>query len=275
VLSSRDASGGLPQPHAQPAAVLSYIVAVLRFLAPEPGGLSTLQWGYWADHPLRGDLTAIAVAQQQNARSFALRAALSLAKLYRATGRDADARAALRPAGGLFWWAFGGPVWWPALGNVDREDADGFYGAADPAGAGRRLFGAARLLPPDLKDEVSRPTGDASRVFRIWRRPNGRCIEVMAASRGAPGPFASYAAVRTDTFMTSSGAGPFIRTRGEKPARRHLLWRSCLPRELAHDLSNGRLSLNTPCHLDLDLNPLALAPLTLEIRQGLRCLESP
>jgi hypothetical protein len=39
-------------------------------------------------------LTAIAVAQQQNARSFAL----SLARLYRATGRDADARAALWPA---------------------------------------------------------------------------------------------------------------------------------------------------------------------------------
>ena len=43
-------------------------------------------------------LAAIAVAQQQKARSFELRAALSLAKLYRATGRDADARAALEPA---------------------------------------------------------------------------------------------------------------------------------------------------------------------------------
>jgi adenylate cyclase len=43
-------------------------------------------------------LTAIAVAKQQKARSFELRAALSLAKLCRATGRDADARAALRPA---------------------------------------------------------------------------------------------------------------------------------------------------------------------------------
>ena len=43
-------------------------------------------------------LAAIAVAQQQKARSFVLRAALSLAKLYRATGRDADARAALGPA---------------------------------------------------------------------------------------------------------------------------------------------------------------------------------
>jgi predicted ATPase len=39
--------------------------------------------------------TAIAIAQSQKARSFELRAALSLAKLYRAVGRDADAHAVL------------------------------------------------------------------------------------------------------------------------------------------------------------------------------------
>jgi class 3 adenylate cyclase/predicted ATPase len=43
-------------------------------------------------------LTAIAVAKQQATRSFEVRAALALAKLYRATGRDADAHAALAPA---------------------------------------------------------------------------------------------------------------------------------------------------------------------------------
>jgi predicted ATPase len=43
-------------------------------------------------------LTAIAIAQAQKARSFELRAALALAKLYRAIGRDADAHAALGPA---------------------------------------------------------------------------------------------------------------------------------------------------------------------------------
>jgi predicted ATPase len=41
---------------------------------------------------------AIAVAQSQQARSFELRAALSLAKLYRAANRDADAHAVLAPA---------------------------------------------------------------------------------------------------------------------------------------------------------------------------------
>jgi predicted ATPase len=40
---------------------------------------------------------AIAVAQSQKARSFELRAALSLAKLYRAANRDADAQAVLAP----------------------------------------------------------------------------------------------------------------------------------------------------------------------------------
>jgi predicted ATPase len=42
-------------------------------------------------------LTAIAVAQQQKAKSFELRAVLSLAKLYRSTGRAADAHAVLAP----------------------------------------------------------------------------------------------------------------------------------------------------------------------------------
>ena len=43
-------------------------------------------------------LTAIAVAKQQGTRSFELRAALSLAKLYRLTGRDVDVHAVLAPA---------------------------------------------------------------------------------------------------------------------------------------------------------------------------------
>jgi predicted ATPase len=43
-------------------------------------------------------LTAIAVAQQQRARSFELRAALSLAKLYHSTDRPADAHAVLASA---------------------------------------------------------------------------------------------------------------------------------------------------------------------------------
>jgi predicted ATPase len=42
--------------------------------------------------------SAIAIAQSQKARSFELRAALSLAKLYRAVNRDADAYAVLAPA---------------------------------------------------------------------------------------------------------------------------------------------------------------------------------
>jgi predicted ATPase len=42
--------------------------------------------------------TAIAIAQSQKARSFELRAALSLANLYHAANRDADAHAVLAPA---------------------------------------------------------------------------------------------------------------------------------------------------------------------------------
>ena len=40
----------------------------------------------------------VAFAQSQKARSFELRAALSLAKLYREANRDADATAVLAPA---------------------------------------------------------------------------------------------------------------------------------------------------------------------------------
>jgi class 3 adenylate cyclase/predicted ATPase len=43
-------------------------------------------------------LTAIAIAQQQKAKSFELRAALSLAKLHQSTGRPTDAHALLAPA---------------------------------------------------------------------------------------------------------------------------------------------------------------------------------
>ena len=43
-------------------------------------------------------LAAIAVAQQQRVRTFALRAALSLAKLYQSTGRPFDAHDVLGPA---------------------------------------------------------------------------------------------------------------------------------------------------------------------------------
>ena len=43
-------------------------------------------------------LTAIAIAQQQKAKSFELQAALSLAKLYQSTGRAAEAHAVLAPA---------------------------------------------------------------------------------------------------------------------------------------------------------------------------------
>jgi class 3 adenylate cyclase/predicted ATPase len=42
-------------------------------------------------------LTAVAVAKQQSARSFELRAALALAKLYQSTARPADAHAVLAP----------------------------------------------------------------------------------------------------------------------------------------------------------------------------------
>jgi class 3 adenylate cyclase/predicted ATPase len=94
----------------EPQAALERIDGALT-LAAETGE-------HWSDaflHRLRGEillrrnpantaeaeqafLTSIAIAQQQQARSFKLRAALSLAKLYQSTGRPVEARAVLARA---------------------------------------------------------------------------------------------------------------------------------------------------------------------------------
>ena len=53
------------------------------------------------EHPDRAEeayLAAITITREQGARSFGLRAALSLAKLYRSTARQAEAHAVLAPA---------------------------------------------------------------------------------------------------------------------------------------------------------------------------------
>ena len=78
-------------------------------------GRTEQQWYEAETHRIRGEIllkrapantgaaeqslqAAIAIAQSQKARSFELRAALSLAKLYRVAKRDADAHAVLAPA---------------------------------------------------------------------------------------------------------------------------------------------------------------------------------
>ena len=87
-------------------------------LIEEGLGVAQQTGEHWTDgllHRIRGDillkadptnsapaeaafLAAIAVAQQQKARSFELRAALSLAKLYQSAGRPIDAHDVLGPA---------------------------------------------------------------------------------------------------------------------------------------------------------------------------------
>ena len=80
--------------------------------------------------------TAIAVAKQQGTRSFELRAALALAKLYQSTGRPAEAHAVLAPALEGFS---------PTPGNAgDRRGAGAARGAGgDRRGQGRRAQRAA------------------------------------------------------------------------------------------------------------------------------------
>jgi predicted ATPase len=83
-------------------------------------------------------LTAIAIAKQQGTRSFELRAALALAKLYRATGREAEAHAVLTPA--LEGFA-------PTTEMPEIAEAQEMIAAieASPRGEERRRYGFANI----------------------------------------------------------------------------------------------------------------------------------
>jgi predicted ATPase len=65
-------------------------------------------------------LTAIAVAQEQKARSFGLRAAMSMARLWRDQGKRDEARDLLAPVYGWFTEGFDTPVLMEAKALLDE-----------------------------------------------------------------------------------------------------------------------------------------------------------
>jgi predicted ATPase len=78
---------------------------------------------------------AIAIAQQQSAKLWELRAAMSLARLWRDQGKRAEARDLLVPVYGWFTEGFGTPVLQEAKALLDELCADPNAGMGDVAPA--------------------------------------------------------------------------------------------------------------------------------------------
>ncbi len=126
---------------------------------------------------------AIAIAQSQKARSFELRAALSLAKLYRAANRDADAHAVLAPA------VEGFP---PTQQFPELAEAQALLSALSDSDAVRSAaFARARELASREED----PSERFSAYYSLW---GGHL------TRGEPAPMREMA----ELFLREAAARP-------------------------------------------------------------------
>jgi hypothetical protein len=130
------------------------------------------------------------------------------------------------------------------FGHVDREDQWGFYGAADPSGMGRPLYGGASLAPPALiiQDElhlISGPLGTVAALYevaldrlatRIWGDKTVRPKVVASTAtvrRAAEQIEALFDRHRTEVFPPPglSRRDSFFaltKSSSEKPARRYV-----------------------------------------------------
>ena len=104
-------------------------------------------------------LTAIAVAKQQGTRSFELRAALALAKLYQSTGRPADAHAVVAPA--LEGFA-------PTKAMPEIAEAHALLAALDNAGVS--LAAGLSMQGADLSTNINALGTAALRPLAVGRR---------------------------------------------------------------------------------------------------------
>ena len=131
-------------------------------------------------------LTAIAVAKQQGTRSFELRAALSLAKLYQSTGRPADAHAVLAPALEGF-----SPT--PEMPEIAEAQALLASAGGDRRGRRKAISGAS--APRSHLQTVLWPGSDCGRkgfAAEETRTALARVGELESAAEKTPGRFVAY-----------------------------------------------------------------------------------
>ena len=99
---------------------------------------------------------AIAIAQQQSAKLWELRAAISLARLWRDQGKRTEAHDVLAPVYGWFTEGFGTPV---------LKEAEGAAGRT--VGRNRAELETAReAFPPEDQDRIEPAAGN---VMKLWQ----------------------------------------------------------------------------------------------------------
>jgi AraC-like DNA-binding protein len=144
---------------------------------------------------------------------------------------------------GLPWLAEAGAF----FGNVNRDDQWGFYGAADPAALGRRLFGGARRelvlerLLEVLLIEALRCGADTASAPSVARGlSDNRLVAALRAVHAQPAYGWTVANLAAEAAMSRSAFfARFTRVVGLPPMEYLIAWRMALAKRLLRSREHG------------------------------------